>query len=327
MGDLVMSKIIQVSDLYDNYHEINFGHGGIDLETGKMRYYSYYDSRQKFNIHSLYEFDLNNIDEDSFINWHMRHCKIKHTSSKKLPKKLEILVKDLINQHRQYNVINNYPVEYIDKNSANLLIEYQNNFSLFKDFEFCATYTPVENVIGLATAESKWSDLSNEDKMSLIHEIGHMKASSYSLDDGNNTLIVKEGFYISKIQLEPVLLENGDTFYKFIRAPKRGENYIGRALEEIINDLDCSLAFSLFNGNYPKLGKRLNDLCDKKLTYDRYSGGIEEVYTGLQKIIDSRDLADELLENIGNSIYGYYPEESENRALQLIKKYELSKKK
>ncbi len=317
-----MSKIIQVGSLYDNYHEMDFGYRGIDMETKKIRYYSHYDSNQKYNINSLYEFDPNNVEEDSYISWHMAHCKYKDNSSKKIPDELEQLVKSLIEQHKQYNISNNYPIEDINQNSVNLSIQYQSNFSLFGDSEFSATYTPVENIIGLTTAQSEWNNLSDDDKDSLIHEIGHMKASNYKLDEINNILIVREGFYISKVNLEPVMLENGDIFYMVINVPKKCDNYPGRALEEIINDLDCSFAFNSFNGTYPKLGKRLNDLCDKKLTYARYDTGIEGVYQCLQKIIDSRDLADELLENIGDSIYGYDSEISENKALQLIKRYE-----
>lgn len=159
-----MSKIIQIDDLWDNYHEMNFGYRGIDLETKKIRYYSHYDSEQKYNINSIYEFDPNNLEEDSYISWHMAHCKLKNSSSKKLPDELEQLVKSLIDQHKQYNISNNYPIEYIDQNSSNLLIQYQSNFSLFSDSEFSATYTPVENVIGLVTAESEWNNLSDEDK-------------------------------------------------------------------------------------------------------------------------------------------------------------------
>lgn len=317
-----MSKIIQINKLYDNYHEMYFGYIGMDLETKELKYYSHYDLKQKYNINSLYEFDPNNLEIDSYISWHMYHCKNKHCLSEKLPDEFDQLVKSLIEKHRQYNISNNYQVQYIDQNSTNLSIKYQSNFSLFGDLEFSATYTPVENVIGLAIDKSKWNNLLNDDKNSLIHEIGHMKASSYKLDEKNNILIVKEGFYISKIELQPITLENGDIFYEIINVPKRKENYAQRAIEEIVNDLDCSLAFNTFNGTYPKLGKRLNDLCDRILIRARYDIGVEQLYISLQKIIDSYDLVEELLEHIGDSIYGYDPEISESKALKLIKKYE-----
>ncbi len=317
-----MGKIIQIKTLYDSYHEFDFGCIGMDLDTKKIKYYSYYNSEQKYNSNCLYEFDPNDLEVDSQISWNMCNCRYKSNLSEELPKEFKQLVKCFINQHKQYNVNNNYPVEYIDQNSVNLSIQYRSNFSLFNDSTFSADYIPVENVIGLTFDKSKWNKLTDYEKDRLIHEIGHMKASRYKLDEANNLLIVKTGFYWSKIDLKPIILENGDIFYKIINPPKRWENCTERALEEIINDLDCSLAFSTFNGNYPKLGKRLNDLCDKKLTYARYGVGIKELYTSLQKIIDSRDLADELLEYIGDSIYGYDHEISENKALQLIKQYE-----
>lgn len=317
-----MSKIIQLETLYDNYHEFDFGYIGMDLDTKKIKYYSYYNLKQEYDRNSLYEFDPNNLEIGSKICWHMYHCKHKSILSEEVPKEFEQLVKCFINQHKQYNINNNYPIEYIDSNLVNLSIQYQSNFSLFNNSNFSATYTPVENVIGLAFDKSKWTKLSNDEKDSLIHEIGHMKASRYKLDEVNNLLILKTGFYWSKIKLEPIILENGDVFYKIINVPEKWENCTERALEEIINDLDCSLAFSTFNGSYPKIGKRLNDLCDKKLTYARYDVGIKELYTSLQKIIDSHDLVDELLGYIGDSIYGYNCEISENKTLQLIKQYE-----
>lgn len=320
-----MSKIIQIDELYDNYHEMSFGYIGIVLETKEIKYYSYYNLNQEYSCENLYEFDPNNLEIGSKISWHMYHCNHKSSLVEKMPSELEPLVKKIINQHKQYNINNNYPIENIDKNSTNLSIQYQSNFSLFGDLGFSATYIPVKNIIGLAIDKSEWKNLSNDEKGNIIHEVGHMKASSYRIDEVNNILIVKTGFYLSKIELEPINLENGDIFYRIISVPKRWENYNERALEEIINDLDCSLAFSSFNGNYPKFGKRLNDLCDKKITYARYNIGIEEIYMDLQEIIDSRDLVDELLEYVGDSIYGHDPELSENKALQLIKQYEKKK--
>ena len=228
-----MSKIIQIGNLYDNYHKMDFGYRGIDIETKRIRYYSHYDLNQKYNVNSLYEFDPNNIEVDNHINWHMAHCKYKSNSSKKIPDELEQLVKSLIEQHKQYNISNNYPIEYIDQNKISLSIQYQSNFSLFSDSEFSATYTPVENIIGLTTVQSEWNNLSDDDKDSLIHEIGHTNASCYKRDQVNNVLIVKEGFYINDAKLNPIILENGDIFYMVINVPKKCDNYPGRALEEI----------------------------------------------------------------------------------------------
>lgn len=249
--------------------------------------------------------------------------------SDKLPDELVELTEYFINQHKTYNINNNYSIQNIDENVINLSLQYKSNFSLFGGTRFSAIYIPVENIIGLATNKTEWHRLSDNErdsfKNSLIHEIGHMKVSNCELNETTNILSVKTGFYWSDIELNPIMLENGDIFYKLTKVPNELKNCNQKALEEIINDFDCSLAFSSFNGNYPKLGKRLNDLCDQKLTYARYGIGIEALYTGLKKIIDSRDLVDELLEYISDSIYGYDTEISEFKSLQLIKKYEENK--
>lgn len=325
-----MSKIIQIDNLYDKYHKIDFGYVGIDLETKEIKYYSPYNSKQEYCVNSLYEFDPSNLDGKSSVSWHMYHCTYKRPSlSDELPEELVRLTKNFINHHKEYNLNNNYPIQNIDENVINLSLQHRSNFSLFGGAEFSAIYIPVENIIGLATDKTKWDSLSDDKrdgfKNSLIHEIGHMKVSNCKLDETTNILSVRTGFYWSEIELKPIMLENGDIFYRIIKVPEEWKNCNQKALEEIINDFDCSLAFSSFNGKYPKLGKRLNDLCNQKLTYARYGAGIEELYAGLQKIIDSRDLVDELLEYIGDSIYGYDTEISENKALQLIKRYEENK--
>lgn len=325
-----MSKIIQINELYDKYHRINFSYVGIDLETKEIKYYAHYNSKREYYGNLLFEFDPSNLDNESPISWHMHHCTFKRTSlSDKLPDELVELSICFINKHKEYNINNNYPIQNIDENLINLSLQYRSNFSLFGGTGFSAIYIPVDNIIGLTIDKTNWDSLSYDIRdsyiNSLIHEIGHMKVSNWKLDETTNILSVKTGFYWNEVELNPIMLENGDIFYKIAKTPKERKNYNQEALEEIMNDFDCSLAFSSFNGKYPKLGKRLNDLCDEKLTYARYGIGIEELYTGLQKIIDSRDLVDELLEYISDSIYGYDTEMSGKKALQLIKKYEESK--
>ncbi len=316
-----MSKIIQIKKLYDYYHDMCFGYIGMDLDTRKIRYYSHYNNKQKWCCNILYEFDPKKLQDDNIISWHMHYCKQKLTLIKSIPEELDLLIKSFLKQHRNYNITNNYSIENIDKNSVDLYLKCQSDFSLFSSLEYRAIYIPVLNVVELNCNKSTLDSLSQDDKCSLIHELGHMKVSSYRLDEANNLLIVKTGFYLRKVVLEPTILENNDIFYKTLNTVPK-ENNIEEALEEIINDLDCSLAFKSFKGNYPRLGNLLNGLCNGSLTYARYNGGLDKVYMELQKIIDSRDLAHELLVHIGDSIYGCNPEISENKALQLIKKYE-----
>ena len=309
-----MSKIIQISKLYDNYNEMIFGYVGIDIESKKIRYYSYYNSNNEYTPNTLYEYNPTELNTDSIINWHMYHCDYKRPEiSQELPKNLTNLIHSYINKHMIYNLNHNYTIENINNNKKNLSIQYEHTFSLLSDPSFSACYVPVENIILLTTDETEWKELSPKEKKDfkniLIHEIGHMKASYWTVDDINNVLYVKTGFYHTQSELEPIVMETGDIFYKMITTPNKWEHQVERALEEIINDLDCSYAFPKFYGVYPQFGEKLNELCDRKLTYARYNNGLEQLFIHLQSIINSKDLAIELLENIKDSIYGFYNRE------------------
>ncbi len=88
-----MSKIIQIDKLYDNCHEMNFGYIGIDLETRKRKYYSYYNLNHEYSCENLYEFDPNNLDGCSKIGWHMYHCNHKCKFSWKIAKRIRTISK------------------------------------------------------------------------------------------------------------------------------------------------------------------------------------------------------------------------------------------
>lgn len=61
------------------------------------------------------------------------------------------------------------------------------------------------------------------------------------------------------------------------------------------------------------------------MLFARYQNGIKEYYSGLQRIIKSKDLAIELLENMKDSIHGEYPYNLQEKAFQLIRKYKEEK--
>ena len=44
-----MNQIIQIAKLYDSHHKINFGYVGIDIDTRKIKYYSFYDDKENIN--------------------------------------------------------------------------------------------------------------------------------------------------------------------------------------------------------------------------------------------------------------------------------------
>lgn len=93
----------------------------------------------------------------------------------------------------------------------------------------------------------------------------------------------------------------------------------------MINNLDCSNIFPGFHSNYPDFGNSLNELCDGRLFLERYENGIDKYYDNLYSIIKSRDLADDLLGEIHASIYGTSRDKNEEKARNLIKKYEVEK--
>ncbi len=45
-----MNQIIQIAKLYDSHHKINFGYVGIDIDTRKIKYYSFYDDKGKYQL-------------------------------------------------------------------------------------------------------------------------------------------------------------------------------------------------------------------------------------------------------------------------------------
>lgn len=324
-----MARIVQIDKLYDHYHHMTFGYAGVDLETGEIKYYSFYDHNDHYNSRILYEFDMNNLN-GQYLPWHMKYCCYKRPSfSSQLSQKLRSAVDEVIDNHKKFNIENGFPTTNLDFNRKNLSIKSINVLNLFGTNNVCGVYIPVSNVVELINCDCDQECISSEELLQqnsvLIHEIGHMKVTKCDLDEKNNKLLVRIGFYNSEVALEPFELQNGDVFYKIENMPGKSINKEGRALEEVINDVECSIIFPSYIGNYPKFGKQLNELCDGKLLMARYTNGIDDYYSGLTNIINSEDLATELLGNLSESIYGSEPKRAEEKAMKLIKKYQNEK--
>ncbi|MDE6284372.1 MAG: hypothetical protein K2M17_01325 [Bacilli bacterium] len=318
-----MSKIIQIDTLYDIYHCIYFGYVGIDLETGKVRYFKNFSNDGKYFSDKLWEFDMSKASADPLLFTHLQYCNYYRLNYVNvLPLELKQQANILINRHASFNIENGLPTTYLDFNSQNLSIRYRKSRA--------PSYDYLENTIFLNTCKDRWKKMPDNLKKqaisSLIHELGHMKVRRYKLDEINNKLYLGTGFRNIEIDLSPTYLENGDIFYKStIKEAELEKDLSERTLEEITNDLECSLAFPEFVGRYPKFGERLNKLCDNRILVARYYNGLEEYYNSLYEIINSKDLATELLESMRDSIYGDDTYHSEKRAYQLIKKYEEKK--
>lgn len=323
-----MSKIIQINKLYDYNHAIPFGVVGIDLETKRIKYYSYYNEKEEYRPNGLYEFYPDQLKENSIIKEHMRDKNYKkYNLFDQAPTSMAYLTIDLLNKHQEYNLEHHYPVNYLSQNRKNLSLKYITSWSTFERVQPSALYIPVENEIQVITPRMMPDHEATEEekiriKNSLLHEIGHLKVTNYTINEEKNILHVKTGFYENNVKTRPIMLENNDIFYKIEQVPNAMDCYQERALEEIINDYDCSLVDPFYSGNYPKLGERLDRLCGNILLLSRYTKGADILYDHLYQIIPSNYLASELLEHIGNSIYGGDPKASENKAIQLIKKYE-----
>lgn len=299
-----MKYIIQIGALYDKHYKMVFGYVGKDLETGEIHYYAKYDNLGHYSSDCLSEFNINQMDYSEPLLRHLSYCDyIKDKEMvRELPKEILTLTFEMINKHLVYNKENGYPIEFLTNNSSNLSVEYTSALSLFSDAEFSGRYVPVQNTIDIPITASEWENYGDQEKKTakdtLLHETGHLKVSTHRLDIPNKLLNIRTGFYNSTVNLEPVVLANGDIFLKPNRNNILDDDY-GRILEEIMNDFDCIQINPNFNPVYPNVGHMLNELCDGRLQMARYyDDGIEELYDSLFKLIESRDMVDELLESI-----------------------------
>ncbi len=329
-----MKYIIQIGTLYDNYNDMDFGYIGKDLKTGEIHYYAMYDNQGNYSSHCVTEFDINQENNWENLDWHLYHCnykKDKKTTSNELPGEILSLIPEMINIHLIYNKENGYPIEFLTNNSTSLSIEYVNNFSLFGDLGFSGRYIPVQNVIEIPITNNEWDNYSDYEKKDakdvLLHETGHLKVSSHKLDMINKQLNVRTGFFSQVIKVEPIVLDNGDIFFRSNKINALNDDN-SRILEEVMNDFECMQINPDFNPVYPNVGYMLNELCDGRLQMARYyDDGIEELYESLSKIIKSRDMVDKLLESIEctSKSYDFNYEENNSHMMKLLKQYQIIK--
>ena len=332
-----MKYIIQISTLIDNYCDMEFGYIGRDIKTGELHYYAMLDKEGNYSSYCLTEFNINAINQENNREWlicHLNHSNYKGSKEKdsELPEDILSLIPEMINKHLTYNKENGFPTEFITNNLANLSIEYANNVSLFGDIIFECAYNGVINAIKIPISKYQWSNYNDLEKKyaedMLLHEAGHFKVSNHKLDIKNKQLNIKVGFFNLIVNVEPIILANGDVFLK-----KDDENSLdnsnGRILEEVMNDFDCRQVNPDFNLIYPKVGHILNQLCDGRLQTARYyDDGIEELYESLSKIIKSRSMVDELLESIErvsqSDDFDY--EENNNHMMEILNQYQKIKR-
>ena len=328
-----MKYIIQVGTLNDGYCDMEFGYVGRDLETRKLHYYVMFDKQGNYSPHCLKEINIHDINQES--NSVRLMCYLSHSNykryeeeSSKLPEDILSLIPEMINKHLAHNEENGLPTEFITNNLATLSVKYADNISAFGDSKFAGKYDALSNIIGIPISKYEWDNYNDYKKKdvedTLFHEVGHFKTSVCKLDIENKQLNVRIGFYNSIVDVDPIVLANGDVFLK-INEGNRVDDSKGRILEEVINEFDCRQIRPGFNQSYPKVGHILNQLCDGRLLKARYyDDGIEELYESLSKIIHGRSMVNRLLESIicATETTEFDYEEENKHMMELLDQYQ-----
>lgn len=313
-----ISRFFKIDDLYSYFNGYKlWAYSCIDLDTGEHRYF-----RIENNRNNLIEFKLDDINNDLKLRQEINSCPSLSIDTRvMIPKELREKIEDYIDKHTKFNVNNNLPVNYININKQHLLVQ-------FKKSKMCS-YDYVLNTIFLKYYREQWNLLDVEDKenahISLIHELGHMKARHVIFDEKNKQIHFGTGFRKIIIDLTPTYLSNGDVLYFPINTRSENHELRARTLEEIINELECQLIFPNYKCSYPEYGRILNNLCDNRLLLSRYTNGFDEYYNSLCQIIADERMANELLDEMTDSIYGDYLYPSNDKAIKLLKKYEEKK--
>ena len=228
-----MRRFIHVQTLFDEACDLDFGYVAVDCDTGNICYFSHFDKSGTYNTSEIYPFDPNNVDGD--LAWHMARSgyQVDQISSEIHPEIVEYLSKS-ITAHRDYNIKNSYRIDILDFNAKHLHVVYTPSY-LAVNREAASMYSPVENRLDLYSNKLEYEDASKRKKMqeksNILHEIGHMKVSTYEIKD--NKLFIRTGFFSSEATLEPIVLRSGDIFYKIKDAAKKGINLEKKLLKRL----------------------------------------------------------------------------------------------
>lgn len=322
-----MRKFIHVQDLTNEDYDLDLGYVAVDVDTGENCYFSHFNKDGSHNSKDIYPFDPKSISGD--LAWHMARSGYPFSQiSEEIHPEIVEFINYSIDAHREHNVKNGYRTDLLDFNKKHLKVIYVPSYTLFGREE-ASIYIPVENRISLYCDKLEYEEASkrvkNEEKSNVVHEIGHMKVSTYKIV--GDKLYIKTGFFTSEANLESIVLDNGDIFYKIKEAPVKNRNLEKKALEEIINDTDCSNIYATYNRTYPNIGDSLNNLCDKKLPKLREEDNAFLAYCDyLKEIVKSTDIVDEINGLIKDALFGNNRRKYEGKALKLIRQCQDRKK-
>ena len=327
-----MRKFIEIGNIFDFYENTIFGYIVYDMETKEIKYYSYFNKEDIYTPDTLHEFDPFNKDPKYYVNDHDFFGRYKREDvSSSLPNEVIEYVNSAIKLHRAFNNENNFSTEHLDANAKYLSIDYKMNFENFFHRNLSVltstNYSSLENSINFSVSKFDWDSLPETVRKAIWHiakhEVGHMKVTSHKLDADNNVLRINTGFSHNIMAVRPIKTDDGCIVYA------HGETYFNKnfdieyALEEIMCDYDSLLASNGdFVGNYPTIGKELNNLFNGKLLSMRYTASINDIVAYLKEIISSEDMAYELLGVLAESLVHEGRETNVEKAKALINRYE-----
>lgn len=318
-----MNYVLYLDELKDYVNDFTYGCVGVDLKTGKLRYFHYFDENHQLNPNILHEFDINHI-EDEFVKMAYANDGWRFESFSGINSEWKSCVPTAINEHLAYNKSKGLPVDQLMFN--------QKWLSIFGDYflKSAGKYTSTNNRIEINTRNLNYLPKQLEleyFKDMLAHELGHAKVASLIVD--GNVLQDRVGFANWKWKIERISISANEVLVKIgalLRECTHGE----QVLEELVNERELVEMDENYSLSYPCFGSLLNYLCDSKLDMARYVDGIDVYYDQMMQLISSRDMADEVLETIyddGNMYNPKYKKSIEGRTRVLLNKYIDAKRK
>lgn len=327
-----MRKFIEIGSINDFYERVIFGYVVYDIETKEIKYYTYFDKYDIYTPNTLHEFDPDNKDPNYYVNDHDFFGRYKREKIFPiLPDELIEEVNLAMEPHLKFNKENNLPTKYLEENQKYLSMDYAMDIVdfLHRDIEdlLSAYYDSAKNSINFFATKFDYANLTDEGKDELKHacrhEVGHMKVTNNKLDEVNNKLFIQTGFNHNTRNVHPIKTDDGNVVYLLGETDPNRYYELEYALEEFANDFDCLLTFKGdYQGVYPTLGSKLNNLFKGQLLNLRYTSTVADLIAYLQEIIPSERKAFELFCTLYDSICKSTRKEAVPKALALIADYE-----
>ena len=320
------TTIIIIDKLESNYNGYVLCYLGRNLQTGELGFYVNHTKQKTDEWNSFEELPhgaFRKLDENPYrepyyweIKSHITYllgnlCDYKHITDE---------VEKAISIHEKYNIENGLPTEILIKNRKNYVVS-QLEQGVFSDYRLAATYNPYDNHLSLPLECLANKNMSNSEKEELgenvLHEAGHMDVSQM-VYEGKKEVSFINGFCINKFEPEVFQTEDGNIFLNLLKFDLDSVYSISM-LEETFVELKCSLINPSYKKVYPNFAPILNKITNGVLPKARYGENALDVFhLVLHEIIPSRDMSEELLEDINRA----RDDNSIKRAFKLLGEYE-----